>query len=107
VAGSWVGRGCWSWRRKSREATLENGARSTSTNQLTSSRPKGGQHDTNTEEDCRDGGAARSCGGDPHDQPPPENHVRRVSNNARIPEGFCDNLFPPSFGKTEFTRELD
>jgi hypothetical protein len=49
---------------------------------------QGGQHDNNNEEDCRGGGATRSSGGDPHDQPPPENHVQRVSNNARTPEGF-------------------
>jgi hypothetical protein len=36
------------------------------------------------------GGAARFGGGDPHDQPPPENHarVRRALNNVCTPAAF-------------------
>jgi hypothetical protein len=40
---------------ESRAAALGFGARSPSTNMLTSSRPKGRQHDTNNEKDLRDG----------------------------------------------------
>jgi hypothetical protein len=43
---------------ESREAAPGKGARCSPTVMLRSSRPKEGQHDTNREEDCRDG---RSC----------------------------------------------
>jgi hypothetical protein len=52
---------------ESQEATLGYGARSTSTNMLTSRRPKGGQHDTNNMRIVATRGVARSGGGDPHD----------------------------------------
>jgi hypothetical protein len=38
-----------------------------------------GEHDNNTEEDCRVGRSGEvSRRGDPQDQPPPENPARRV-----------------------------
>jgi hypothetical protein len=36
----------------------------------------------------RRGGAARIGGGDPRDHPPPEKHVRKVSNNVCTPAAF-------------------
>jgi hypothetical protein len=71
-----------------REAAPGDGARYSSTRVLTSSLPKGGQQDTNNWRTVAKGGAARSAGGGPKDQPPPEKPVRKVLNNFRTPAAF-------------------
>jgi hypothetical protein len=61
-----------------RKAAPGKGGRCLPIGMLRSSRPKGGSTTPTKRRTVATGRAAWSGGNDPHDRPPPENHVRRV-----------------------------
>jgi hypothetical protein len=69
----------------SREVMSWKGARYSSSRMLTSNIPQGGSTNPTARRIVATGGAARPRGGDPQYYPPPENYIRRASNNVRTP----------------------